>query len=96
MALNLSLPVNSVVVAISLEACATLPTQVPVQGKCVAPLGYSNGFVERKIESNSCPETHWDGSHWTSDFDNSDGSGLSYICTDASGLFRCLDDRIIQ
>lgn len=49
-------------------------------------LGYSNGFVERKLESNTCPETHWDGSHWTSDFDNSHGSGLSYICTDASGL----------
>lgn len=53
-------------------------------------LGYSTGSVLMKSD-NACPETHWDGHSWTSDFIRSNGAGSSYMCTEPSLSSSSLD-----
>merc|ERR550517_232102 len=43
-------------------------------------LGWSNGSVEA-ISLNYCPEIHWTGSDWSSDWVHSDGFGRNYTCS---------------
>ena len=42
-------------------------------------LGYQSGSVTT-VSKNNCPEPHWDGTAWTSDFVGSDGYGKRYTC----------------
>jgi len=43
-------------------------------------LGYDSGSVSR-IDSNICPEVHWNNSAWTSDWINTSGGGKSFTCS---------------
>ena len=42
-------------------------------------LGYNSGSVTT-VSANSCPESHWDGTTWTSDYVTSHGYGKMYTC----------------
>jgi hypothetical protein len=45
---------------------------------CIA-LGFARGTVQ-KVNSNYCPETHFNGHTWMSDFYQSHGYGVDYSC----------------
>ena len=45
-------------------------------------LGYQSGSVTF-VSANGCPESHWDGSTWTSDYVKSQGYGKMYTCVGA-------------
>jgi hypothetical protein len=56
---------------------------VMVEALCEA-LGYSEGMVLRQENGNSCPEPHAvtsDGLQWSSDWVNSLGAGMEYLCS---------------
>ena len=42
-------------------------------------LGYQSGSVTT-VSANNCPEPHWDGTAWTSDYVDSHGYGKMYTC----------------
>eukprot|EP01084_Bolivina_argentea_P248946 416543_1 len=62
-------------------ACeTTAPDTDESATKLCQQLGYETGSVN-KIALNSCPEIHWDGIKWTSDYVQSEGYGQSITCT---------------
>ena len=75
----------------SISECVTYTCCYEAGGICNAPytqtdatalcgqLGYQSGSVAA-VTDNYCPETHWDGTTWTSDYVTSEGYGNYYTC----------------
>ena len=75
----------------SISECVTYTYCYEAGGLCNAPytqtdatalcgqLGYQSGSVAA-VTDNYCPETHWDGTTWTSDYVTSEGYGNYYTC----------------
>ena len=58
--------------------CNAPNKQIDAMALC-QQLGHQSGSVTT-VSANLCPESHWDGTAWTSDFDWSDGHGKMYTC----------------
>jgi len=58
--------------------CNSPDTGASANQMCIA-LGFARGTVE-KTNSNFCPETHYNGNTWMSDFSYSNGYGNYYKC----------------
>ncbi|CAH0380199.1 unnamed protein product [Pelagomonas calceolata] len=58
--------------------CNAPDKQIDATALC-QQLGYNDGSVTT-VSENGCPESHWDGSTWTSDFVGSHGHGKMYTC----------------